>query len=74
MLLNQCPLYVRANIVKMDVEPQFRLRLQELGIRPGAEFTAVNRAAFGGVVMNIGGARLAVDHASARRMEVGLLQ
>lgn len=56
----------------MEVAPQFKLRLEELGVRPGAEFTAVTHAAFGGVVVNIGGARIAVDRASAKRMEVEL--
>lgn len=74
MNLSSCPLRTRARIVGMEVLPQFRLRLEELGVRAGSEFTAVNRAAFGGVVVNIGGARIAVDRASALKMEVEPLQ
>lgn len=74
MNLSKCPLRVKARIVEMNVEPQYRLRLQELGVRDGAEFTAVNRAAFGGVVVNIGGTRVAVDRNSARRMEIEVAQ
>lgn len=72
MDLSKCPLRVKARIVGVDVAPQFQLRLQELGVRPGAEFVAVNRAAFGGVVLNIAGARVAVDRGSARQMHVEL--
>lgn len=74
MDLSECPLRVKAKIVGVDVAPQFRLRLQELGVRPGAEFVAINRAAFGGVVVKIAGARLAVDRGSARHMQVELAQ
>ncbi len=68
MKLNQCPLRVRGEIIDVDVEPKYGLRLQELGIRPGAQFVAVNKAAFGGVVLNIGGTRVAVDRASSRKI------
>lgn len=74
MNLSECPLRARAQIVRMEAAPQFRLRLEELGVRPGVSFTAVNRAAFGGMVVNIGGARVAVDHRSAQLMEVVLTQ
>lgn len=72
MTLNQCPLRVKARIVDIAVDQSYQLRLQELGVRGGAEFTAVNRSAFGGVVINIGGTRIAVDRGSARRMVVEL--
>lgn len=70
MKLNECPRQTHVRLVDFPVEPQFQLRLSELGIRQHATFTTVNRAAFGGMVINIGGARVAVDRASARRMEV----
>ena len=54
----------------MDVPSEPRLRLYELGIRPGSEFFIVNKAAFGGLVVNIAGARVAVDRRSARAIEV----
>ena len=68
MKLNQCPLRVRGEIIDVDVEPQYGLRLRELGIRPGAQFVAVNKAAFGGMVLNIGGTRVAVDRASSQKI------
>ena len=54
----------------MDIPSEHRLRLYELGVRPGSEFFIVNKAAFGGLVGNIAGARVAVDRRSARAIEV----
>lgn len=68
--LSECPLRVASQIVSVDVGPQYCLRLKELGLRPGARFHLVNRAAFGGVVMNIAGTRIAVDRRSARKIVV----
>lgn len=70
MRLSDCRRLERARLVHIDVDPAFRLRLQELGVRVGAEFQLVNRAAFGGVVMNIAGTRIAVDRRSAAGIEV----
>ena len=70
MNLNDCPLHTKARIVDPAADQRFSLRLQELGIRPGAEFTKVNRSSVSGVVMNVGGTRIAIDHRSARRMIV----
>ncbi len=61
---------VKSEILSVNVGPQYRLRMQELGLRPGARFYSVNRAAFGGVVINIAGTRIAVDRRSARNIEV----
>lgn len=44
--------------------------MRELGLRPGTELTVIQKAAFGGRVININGSRLAVDAASTRKMEV----
>lgn len=64
------PLRTRAQIKDIKVDRRFNLRLQELGVRLGAELAAVNRSAFGGRVINIAGTRIAVDHKSARQIEV----
>ncbi|MGP2495394.1 FeoA family protein [Schaalia turicensis] len=53
MPLSKCRRNSRGRLVSIDVDPAYRLRLQELGLRPGAEFFVANRAAFGGVVINI---------------------
>ncbi|MSS84142.1 ferrous iron transport protein A [Actinomycetaceae bacterium WB03_NA08] len=73
MNLSECPLRTRARIVDPAVSDKYLLRFQELGIRPGADFTAVNRSLISGVVINIGGTRIAVDRGSARKMEVEIL-
>lgn len=70
MLLAKCPKHVRARLVEINVDPAYRLRLQELGLRPGVEFFLTNRAAFGGVVINIAGTRVAVDRRSASKIVV----
>ncbi len=70
MKLAHCPLRVGVRITRVDVESQFDLRLQELGVREGAQLVAVNRSAFGGRVINIAGTRIAVDHRSAKLIEV----
>ena len=70
MKLAKCPLRVPARITQVDVAQQFDLRLQELGVRKGARLVAVNKSAFGGRVINIGGTRIAVDHRSAGLIEV----
>lgn len=74
MLLEKCPTNARARLVEINVEPDYQLRLQELGLRPGAEFVLTNRAAFGGVVINIAGTRVAVDRRSAGRITVEAVQ
>lgn len=68
MLLSKCPRNSRGRLVSIDVDPAYRLRLQELGLRSGAEFFVANRAAFGGVVINIAAGVLAEQaRAGARR-------
>ncbi len=73
MKLSDCPSAAQVRLVRFDVAPQFQLRLHELGLRPSAIFTTVTRAAFGGVVINVAGSRIAVDRRSARQMEVELV-
>lgn len=73
MKLASCPRGARARLVDIDVAPAFRLRLNELGMRPGAEFLLTNRAAFGGVVINIAGTRIAVDRRSSKNIAVEVI-
>lgn len=70
MQLSTCPTGAQARLARIDVDPAYRLRLEELGMRPGAEFRLTNRAAFGGIVINIAGTRIAVDRRSARLIDV----
>ncbi|MDY2940955.1 MAG: FeoA family protein [Varibaculum sp.] len=70
MELKRLPRKNRARITAMNISPCHLLRLSELGLRPGAELSVVNRGAFGGLVINIAGTRLAIDARSAREIEV----
>lgn len=72
MLLSKCPVNACARLSQIDVDPVYQLRFQELGVRPGASFRVSTRAAFGGVVINIAGTRVAVDRRSAHRIHVEL--
>ncbi|WP_241153011.1 FeoA domain-containing protein [Neoactinobaculum massilliense] len=49
------------------------LRMQELGLRAGAHAAVAARGAFGGVVLNVAGSRLAVDRHSAQLITVRTL-
>lgn len=70
MQLKRVPRAGRARITNMNMAPCHLLRLSELGLRPGAELSVVNRGAFGGMVINVAGTRLALDGRSAREIEV----
>ena len=69
MQLRQCPLQQRLSLTKVDCGEEYTLRLGELGLRPGAEVIITQKASFGGLVLNVSGSRLAVDHRSARCIE-----
>lgn len=60
-------------ITEVDVPQRNQLRMQELGIRVGAHATIIQRAGFGGLILNIAGSRVAVDHRSAKLISVDLL-
>jgi ferrous iron transport protein A len=47
-----------------------RLRLAELGLRPGAVVRVVNRTPGGGCVVGLGTSRVAVDRHTARNVAV----
>lgn len=69
MQLRQCPLNQRLCLTKVDCGDAYSLRLCELGLRPGAQVIVTQKASFGGLVLNVSGSRLAVDHRSARCIE-----
>lgn len=69
MQLHQCPVRKRLCLTKIDCGDEYALRLGELGLRPGAEVIVTQKASFGGLVLNVSGSRLAVDHRSARCIE-----
>ena len=57
-------------ITGLDVPPAARLRVREMGLRAGQRVRVAQRGGFGGCVLAVGGARLAIDRATARRIDV----
>lgn len=50
------------------------LRVAEMGIRPGAVVRVTQKSAFGGIVIAVGGARVAIDGGTSRRVTVSPLE
>ncbi len=72
--LTKVPKNTLVRLVDFPCAPRHALRVKELGLRPGTTFHVTQHAGFGGVVINVAGSRIAVDHGSARRMEVEPLE
>ncbi|MDO4665950.1 MAG: FeoA family protein [Actinomycetaceae bacterium] len=70
MTLKQLPKFSRARVTALNLAQCHLLRLSELGLRPGCELAVVSKGAFGGVVINVAGTRMAIDHRSAKLIEV----
>ena len=70
MILHECPLRTPLRLTRVDLPEKNMLRMQELGVRPGTEAVVTQHAGFGGVVINIAGSRVAVDHRSERNNEI----
>ncbi len=68
--LSECRRGDRGHLTSVAVQPCYQLRVQELGLRPGAQFVVTNRATFGGIVLNVGGTRVAVDVRSSKLIDV----
>ncbi|MDD7383967.1 MAG: FeoA domain-containing protein [Actinomycetaceae bacterium] len=66
MRLIDCPRRTELRLLPFNVEAASALRMQELGLRAGMRASVVQHAAFGGLVLNIAGSRVAVDHQSAQ--------
>lgn len=56
-------------LTKVHVPEKNVLRMQELGVRVGSEVVVTQHAGFGGLVLNIDGSRVAVDHRCAHLIE-----
>ncbi|MCI1674733.1 MAG: ferrous iron transport protein A [Ancrocorticia sp.] len=69
MLLNECPQQTLLRLTKIDLPAKNMLRIQELGLRPGNEAVITQHAGFGGLILNVAGSRVAVDHRSAKAIE-----
>ncbi len=68
MSLQQCRTQQPVRVREVDLDDP--LRAAELGLRPGTVVRVTQRGAFGGVVLAVGGARVAVDARTARHITV----
>lgn len=50
-----------------------QLRIREMGLRVGAEGVVSQHAGYGGLILTIAGARIAIDHRSAQLIEAEVL-
>ncbi|MFF1530850.1 ferrous iron transport protein A [Cellulomonas sp. NPDC058312] len=70
MDLGELPPHTPGRVRAVGLEPAHRLRLAELGIRPGARLRVTHRAAFGGRVLAVGADRFALDATTCARIQV----
>ncbi len=68
--LADLPLGVVAPVSHVVAGDGIRIRLAELGIRPGVAVSCVQRCAGGGRVVRVGNARLALDRAALRAVQL----
>ena len=68
MLLAKAPLLCPVTVTKVDIAPGSQLRAFEMGLRPGAVVSVMQKGIFGGVVLDISGARLAIDRHTAKQI------
>ena len=69
MKLSECPPRTRLRLTSINLPAKNLLRMHELGLRPGSEAVVTQHAGFGGLVLNVAGSRVAVDHRSAKLIE-----
>ncbi len=69
MKLSDCPIRTEIELTAVALPDRNILRMQELGVRPGARAVITQHAGFGGLVLNVAGSRVAVDHRSARLID-----
>lgn len=69
MQLCDCPVRQEIKLTDIALPARNVLRMQELGVRSGAHAVVTQHAGFGGLVLNIAGSRVAVDHRSCSLIE-----
>lgn len=70
MNLSDCRRGASVRVLGVDIAEQSRLRIEEMGLRPGALVRVTQLAAFGGIVVATGAARVGLDAATARRVRI----
>lgn len=74
MKLSACPAKRLAQVTEVDIVPGVLMRARELGIAPGRFLRVTQRSIFGGTVVDVAGTRLALDRATAERIDVELTE
>ena len=70
MYLDDAPVGASLRILVTSGPDDARLRLAELGIRPGEHVIVIQRTSGGGRILGLGDGRIAVDRPTARRIEI----
>jgi len=68
--LGDCSLDRDVVVLSVDLPPESRARMYEIGLYTGAVVHVTHRGPSGGRVIAVGGARLALDASTAGRVEV----
>lgn len=64
---------VPIRLIEVPVPGKNQLRMQEMGVRVGAQTFIVQHSAYGGLILNIAGARVAIDHRSAKAIQAEVM-
>ena len=70
MDLASCAVGADVEVVGLFTPPEAHLRMHEVGLRVGSVVRVTQQAPFGGRVVAVGASRIAVDGATATRIEV----
>lgn len=70
MNLSESPDHAVLRVTALALAPAVVLRLREIGLRDGSVVRVWRRTPFGGRVVGVGGARIAIDGETARRVHV----
>ncbi len=70
MVLSELPALSPAQVVGLDFEPDLRLRLSEMGLRPGARIAVTQSVGRRGRVVAVGADRFALDAATCAAIRV----
>lgn len=70
MRLGECTLACEAAVVAIDLPPQERAHMLELGLHAGAVVRVTHRGPFGGCVVAVGSTRIALDGSAASAITV----
>lgn len=73
MTLRDAPEGTHVRLTGVRLSDDVTLRLQEMGLRPGAIARVTQHAAFGGRVVAVAGSRYAIDSTTADLIDVELL-